>query len=219
MLGLARPALLSVAGSSRRGPLTASWGIFSAELAVHTFNSSLLPSCRQSPPTPACSLQGGRPNDTQTCRVFQNHRVQWSPDFWSAEDYFSVDMASFLFLCQGKAGQGWESVVFYVSGFSKMRPWKYPLVLQAVKTLSLFKIIIPGGRSNFGEPVSSVPGHPHKPFFFCGPSFIKAYLPSASGPTANTKYHFNNNNTFALFELPFIQGAQSTSQALINEAL
>lgn len=62
-----------------------------------------------------------------------------------------------LYVLWGKAGQGWGFVVLDVSGSSKRPPWKYPLVLRAVKILSGLEIIITGDRSNFSETISSTP--------------------------------------------------------------
>lgn len=79
------------------------------------------------------------------------------------------------------------------AGSSECPPWKYPLVLRAVKMVSLFRIVITGERNNFSETISSTPETSLLTFS----SFVAHLL---SGPIclqhlARLPVHFHNNNT------------------------
>lgn len=79
------------------------------------------------------------------------------------------------------------------AGSSECPPWKYPLVLRAVKMVSLFRIVITGERNNFSETISSTPETSLLTF-----SPFVAHL--LSGPIclqhlARLPVHFHNNNT------------------------
>lgn len=62
-----------------------------------------------------------------------------------------------------RRGRAWGGRGCFVpgAGSSEGPPWKYPLVLRAVKILSGFQVIITRERSNFGETISSSRKHPH----------------------------------------------------------
>ena len=91
-----------------------------------------------------------------------------------------------------------------VSGSSKRPPRKYPLVLRAVKILSLLRIIITGGRSNFSEPISSTP----ETSLLTSPSFVVHLLSgSICTPRRARRQHILIIIIRCTFRAPFHPGS------------